>query len=176
MHVTPIPWVTKVKGSRYGTDHTYLLAAEWLRDCEEVHDWGGGRGHFQKFLGEHQTYTLVDGTQQDLEEGTRFSMADLSRYHEQSDGILLRHVLEMTEDWKQILVNAVAAFQKRMVVVTFTPNIRKTRRATHHLTWPVFHFNHDTDLIPLMQPYLVDYSEATFSKGLPERVYRLEKK
>jgi len=175
-HATKIPWETKVKGSRYGTDDTYRMAAMWLKGCMVVADWGGAQGHFRQFLPKHARYRLVDGTKQ--VEGT--VVADLATYTEPSDGILLRHVLEMTDDWRQVLQNAVNAFQYRMVVVTFTPHVPKTKVVTHHLTWPVYHFNHDEDLIPLMQPFIKKVVDGTwkdehFRKSIPERVYYLER-
>jgi len=168
---TPFPYKTTVRGEQYGPEDTYLLAAKWLRDCKTVADWGGGRGYFQKCLTAEQAYLLIDGTKQVPQ--TR--MADLAKYRGKSEGILLRHVLEMTFDWKDVLTNAVAAFQKRMVVVTYTPNVKKTHRAKWHLTSPVFHFNHEADLVPLMEPYLVKIEPIQAWPTLPERVYYLTK-
>lgn len=172
--VTSIPWETKVKGSCYGTDETYKLAAQWLRPCHSVADWGGGRGHFRKFLDPIQDYVLVDGTVQeaDLLGNDKRVLANLVEYNAPTEGILLRHVLEMTADWRQILCNALWAMQKRMVVITFTPNVRETKLRTHHLTWPVYHFNH-LDLIELMLPKLISFRRVQTSQ--PETVYYLEK-
>lgn len=171
-YATAIPWVTKVKGSRYGTDDSYICAAEWLFPCRDIADWGGARGHFKRWL-HGQDYHLIDGTQQDALAPT--TIANLANYHVQSEGILLRHVLEMSFDWATILENAVGAFQKRMVVVTFTPNVARTHIARYHLTWPCHHFNHEVDLIPRMAPYLKGMREVTARPTLPERVYFLEK-
>jgi hypothetical protein len=174
--VTKIPWVTKVKTTHYGSDTTYRLAAEWLKHCKEVADWGGGRGYFYGFLPMSTDYRLIDGTADPLAVRD-VTLRDLSQYRAPHEGILLRHVLEMTEDWAKILENAVTSFTKRMVVVTFTPRVKETKLAKHHLTWPVFHFNHDVDLIPRMQPHLVDQLDVRTSwHNLPERVYFLEKK
>lgn len=173
-YATKDPWVTAVKGDRFGTDDTYKLAAEWLKPCRTVADWGGAKGYFRQFLPPDTAYMLVDGTKQ-VDGFVR--VVDLAKYRGRSEGILLRHVLEMDANWKTILENALVAFHHRMAVVTFTPNVPKTRRAQWHLTWPCYFFNHDTDLIPLMQPYLVSYDEVSVApKHLPERVYYLEKK
>jgi hypothetical protein len=174
MYATKIPWETTVRGQRYGTDDTYIKAAEWLFACKTVSDWGGGRGYFKKWLTAGTEYILVDGTRQDASAPT--IIANLGTYREPSEGILLRHVLEMTEDWQVILRNAVRAFCYRMVVVTFTPNVKVTHVHTHHLTWPCYHFNHEQDLIPEMQPYLVRFEDVTIRKTLPERLYYLERK
>jgi len=171
---TPIPWETRVKGPRYGSDDTYRMAAEWLSGCVQVADWGGCLGYFQNFLPKETHYTVVDGTSH---EGwpPNWIVADLAKYSEPSQGILLRHVLEMTPSWREVLDNALAAFTERMVVVTFTPDVPRTRLATNHLTWPVHHFAHGLDLIPQMRPYLIRYESITVKKTLPERVYYLEK-
>jgi len=173
MHVTKIPWVTKVQGSQYGAEDTYRMAADWLSPyCETIADWGGAQGHFGNFLPSKLLwrYHVVDGTLQTKNQ----VIADLATYHERSEGILLRHVLEMSDDWKVILENAVEAFTKRMVLVTFTKQVESARIITHHLTWPVYAFNHEKDLIPIMRPYLAEYTEINTGKHL-EHVYFLEK-
>lgn len=183
-HATDIPWITKVEGPRYGSDDTYRRAANWLYPCQSVADWGGGRGYYARFTHAGQTYLLVDGTK-DFDEVPfsiapfHFELANLKDYHGASEGILLRHVLEMTHDWDAVLRNALMAFSKRMVIVTFTPRVKKTHLAKHHLTWPVYHFNAIRDLIPQMGSYLKNFEDLnTVFPGhgtLPERVYYLEK-
>jgi hypothetical protein len=173
-HATKIPWITKVQGPRYGTDHTYQMAAEWLWPaCRTVADWGGCQGYAERYLPPPIRYWVVDGTASRQPWPKDWVVANLADYAVPSEGILLRHVLEMTEDWAAVLENAVKAFTKRMVVVTFTPQARKTWLAKHHLTWPVFHFNHKKDLIPRMEPYLKDMKYIQTTQ--PERVYYLEK-
>lgn len=169
-HATEIPWVTKVKGSCYGTDETYKRAAKWLRPCHTVADWGASREHFRQFItADYQTYIPVDGTKQT----PNTVVASLKDYHEFSEGILLRHVLEMTHDWQSVLINALSRFTKRMVVITFTPEKLTTGVYDHHLTWPVYHFNHKVDLVPLMEPWLVATEPIRTTQ--PERLYFLEK-
>lgn len=174
---TEIPWVTKVKGSRYGTDHTYIKAAEWFAEVGGlVADWGGGRGHFLQHLPVNCAYKLIDGTFQEIPELRLcdiYEIADLKTYRGKSKNILLRHVLEMTYDWREVLENAVECFEKRMVVITFTPPKNITYVHTHHLTWPCHHFNHDEDLIPRMMPYIKKIEAVRTTQ--PERVYYLEK-
>jgi len=133
--VTPRPWPRTLEA--YGTDDTYRLAATWLSACKDVADWGGARGYFGKFLDPSVRYTLVDGTLQDAGQ----VLADLRYYHKQSEGILLRHVLDNTLTWEPILENALAAFTKRLVVVTFTPEADRTTRIDHANGYPVWHFN-----------------------------------
>lgn len=169
--VTNIPWETDVKGTKYGQEESYIEAAKWLEPCASVADWGGGRGHFQRFLPPTTRYQVVDGTEQVPDQ----IVADLSTYREPSEGILLRHVLEMTPDWKDVLTNAIEAFQKRLVIVTFTKSVRSTKQWRHHLAWPVYRFNHAEDLIPSMRPYLVAEPICFPHRLFPETVYLLEK-
>src|ERR1043166_9122174 len=114
--VTPAPWKPSLQHPFYATQETYRLAAEWLKDCQTVADWGGSTGFFGTCLPASVKYTVVDGTAQ--VEGQ--VLADLTTYREPSDGILLRHVLELNTEWRQILRNAMEAFRQRMVVITYT--------------------------------------------------------
>jgi len=170
------PWVTKARGARYGTVATYRLAAEWLADCRTVGDWGGGRGFLSRFLKPDQVYTLIDGTEQ-KEALVPMRVADVRTYQEPSDGIVLRHILEVLGDaWRTTLQNALQIFKKRMVVITCTPDAPQTQLYRYDLTWPLQQFNHAKDLLPLMQPYLVRVQDVPGElKRYPERVYLLEK-
>lgn len=102
---------------QYGADTTYRMAADALHGCMTVEDWGCGGGAFRRFLDPWQYYLGVDGSE------TPFAgiHADL-RYYRSShaDGILLRHVLEHNYEWRTILANAVASYQRTLVVVLFT--------------------------------------------------------
>jgi hypothetical protein len=168
--VTPIPWRRRLL--QYGAPDTYRLAAAWLQECATVADWGGASGWFSLFLnGRTSAYTCVDGTEA-FEGLTPRVLADLTTYHTPSDGILLRHVLDETPDWRPILVNALAAFRQRLVVVTFTPSVPLTRMAKRGGGWPVWHFN-PADLTTLMGDLLVRVEDVPTTH--PERVYYLER-
>jgi hypothetical protein len=166
--VTAKPWGPTLQHASYGADETYRLAADWLRDCPTVADWGGGAGYFGRFLPELVQYTVVDGTEQ----GDGQVLADLTTYHEPSDGILLRHVLDNTPDWQPILHNALAAFRQRLVVITFTPSAPTTHIARVKSGWPIWSFNPD-DLMLAMGALLVRFEFVPTSH--PERVYFLER-
>lgn len=168
-HATPLAWPKPRHKPRYGDDTTYALAAEWLKDCVTVADWGGARGYFKQFLPAAVRYTSVDGTRH--HDGVDI-VADLADYHEPSDGILLRHVVDMTFDWPAVLANALNAFRYRLVVVTCWEAAVETHVARTEHGWPVTHFNPD-QLRTFMGHLLVrdDLVQTTH----PERVYYLER-
>lgn len=100
----------------YGDDTTYLKAAEFLRGCVTIEDWGCGAAYFKRFINGAR-YVGVDGSE------SKFCdrHVDLVDYCSDVEGILLRHVCEHNADWKRILENAVASFTKKLVIVIFTP-------------------------------------------------------
>jgi hypothetical protein len=121
-------WYASLREPRpYGDMLTYVLAARFLQDCEEIEDWGCGAGWFRRYVAS-ATYRGIDGST------TPFAdvVADLIEYHSSAEGILLRHVLEHNERWHEILANAVASFTRRLVVVLFTPIVERTRVIAHN--------------------------------------------
>jgi hypothetical protein len=164
--VTSVPWPRTLY--QYGAVDTYRLAAEWLKDCATVADWGGAQGYFGTCLPSSVQYTLVDGTVQAAQQ----TLADLCAYRQPSDGILLRHVLDNTHDWQPILANALQAFRHRMVIVTYTPDADITRRVERKNGWPEWRFNPD-DLRRAMGHVLV--RDEAVETTHPERVYYLER-
>lgn len=170
-YVTPVEWSpTRLRHASYGTDDTYRLAATWVRNCTLVADWGGSTGYLRQFLRPGTRYLGVDGTHQDAFDAQ--VIADLSMYHQPAEAIVLRHVVDMTEDWRAVLRNALAAFRRRMVVVTFTPDADVTHMVKRKSGWPLWNFN-PADLRALMQPFLV--GEEFRQTSHPERLYYLEK-
>lgn len=167
-YVTPKPWTPGLQHSMYATADTYRLAAEWLRACPSVADWGGGSGYFKTFLPSDVQYTLVDGTAQTTDQ----VLADLTKYDQPTDGILIRHVLDINADWRIILHNALRAFRQRMVVITYTPAVEQTTYIRHKSGWPIHHFS-PADLVSAMGPHFVksELVETTH----PERLFYLER-
>ena len=104
----------------YGPTDTYRIAAEWLRGLS-VEDWGCGYARFREF--HDGPYVGVDGTR-----GWAAVIADLRHYRSQTDGLLLRHVLEHNVDWRLILQNAAHSFRRRLALVLFTPDSGETER------------------------------------------------
>lgn len=168
-YVTPAQWKPSLQHPFYATEETYRLAADWLKDCPTVADWGGSTGFFGTCLPASVKYTVVDGTAQ--VEGQ--VLADLTTYREPSDGILLRHVLEINTEWRTILRNAIQAFRQRMVMITHTPAAPDTVTVKYKSGWPILYFNPD-DLAVEMGDRLVRCEYAMTSH--PEMLYYLEKR
>lgn len=166
--VTPVPWKASLQHPRYATEDTYRLSAGWLKDCATVADWGGSTGFFGTCLPPSVAYTVVDGTLQVTDQ----VLADLLTYREPSDGILLRHVLEINVDWRTILRNALAAFRQRLVVVTHTPSAAQTTYVKHKSGWPIHNLS-AVELVDEMGAHLVKVDVVQTSH--PERVYYLER-
>ena len=169
LHVTAAPWAGGLQHAKYGSMDTYRLAADWLKDCPTVADWGGGGGFFGTLLPAAVRYTVVDGTQQ----GDRQILADLVHYRDPSDGILLRHVLDINANWRAVLQNAIAAFRQRLVVITFTPAAAETGVVKVKSGWPVHQFRTE-DLVQEMGPLLVEHIDVPTTH--PERAYLLERR
>jgi hypothetical protein len=113
-------------GGKYGDVLTYLMAAAFLAGCEEVEDWGCGRGGFRRFC--PGRYIGVDGSK------TPYAsrIVELGTYQSSVDGVLLRHVLEHNYNWPAILEAAVKSFRRRLCVVLFTPFADTTRELRHN--------------------------------------------
>lgn len=107
----------------YGDDTTYRMGGDFLRGLA-VEDWGCGLGWFRKF---HEgPYLGIDGSKSDVSD----VVGDLTGRISPTEGLFMRHVLEHNRNWGVILKNAVRSFQKRMVVVVFTPFEDKDRELT----------------------------------------------
>lgn len=152
---------------RYGSLESYRIAAAWLKPCRRIADWGAGGAHFRSFLPAAMSYTAIDGTPQI---GTDI-VADLATFTEPADGILLRHVVDNTPEWRAVLRNAVKSFGRRLVVVTYTPDVNVTRVDRYESGWPVWHFN-PSDLREEMGIFRV---REVMTAAAPERVYLLER-
>lgn len=110
----------------YGDTTTYQLGADWLADCALVEDWGCGKGWLSTLIPPNR-YRGVDGSATPFAHVT----ADLAEYQSAVPGVFLRHVLEHDRRWAQILDNAVATAQERLVVILFTP----LAETTHEIAW-----------------------------------------
>jgi hypothetical protein len=122
--------VSKQAGVRlYGDPTTYLIAAGFFVDTDEVEDWGCGLGGFRQFC--LTQYRGIDGSMTPFAD----EIVDLCKYRSESPSILLRHVLEHNYEWRTILRSAVASFRHKLCVVLFTPfsatttEINKTQMA-----------------------------------------------
>lgn len=113
-------------GGKYGDVLTYLMAGAFLSGCEEVEDWGCGRGGFRRHC--PGRYIGVDGSKTPYAS----KVVELGTYRSSVDGVLLRHVLEHNYNWPEILDAAVQSFRKRLCVVLFTPFADTTRELRHN--------------------------------------------
>lgn len=121
------PWYGAGHRACYGPSETYALAETWLKGLS-IEDWGCG---YAQFRGLHEGgYRGIDGTA-----GWADHVADLRTYQPElrPEGLLLRHVLEHNPDWRRVLENAVASFQKRMVLVLFTPDSGREEKVLAHV-------------------------------------------
>jgi GNAT superfamily N-acetyltransferase len=109
--------VTLARPKSYGLEATYLMAAAFLADMNEVEDWGCGGGGFRPWC-LCPKYRGVDGSRTPFAD----EIVDLTSYQGRGvDAILLRHVLEHNYAWEKILANAVRSFRRKLCVVLFTP-------------------------------------------------------
>jgi len=100
----------------YDDETSYKLGVAFLDGHGDIEDWGCGTAFAKKFVSE-SGYIGVDGSQSDFAD----VKAELQDYRSNADCIFVRHVLEHNWGWRAILTNALASFQKRMVLILFTP-------------------------------------------------------
>lgn len=122
----------KTMGSfKYGDTITYRLAAAFLADMPAVEDWGCGTGGFKRFF--QGEYLGLDGSANPFVD----KVVDLREYRSHVDGLIMRHVLEHNYDWRQVLENALASFNKKFCLIIFTPFAAETREIAHNKKYGV---------------------------------------
>lgn len=112
--------VTHMSSFKYGDTVTYRLAEDFLSGLD-VEDWGCGTGGFKRL--HRGGYIGIDGSVTPFVD----KVWDLRNYRSNTDGIMMRHVLEHNYDWEKVLENAIASFKKRFCLVMFTPFSDRTR-------------------------------------------------
>ena len=121
----------------YGDETSYKKAIEFLDGPHKIEDWGCGTAWAKKFVKQGR-YIGIDGTWSkhcDL-------VADLRTYKSEAEAILIRHILEHNWEWKKILENALASYQKKLCLILFTPFDTETRSiGTSWGTVPDLSFN-----------------------------------
>jgi len=114
-------WDTHYRGMKephaYGSLATYAAAAEWVKGCNPIEDWGCGPGWLKTVLVDPSAYVGVDGSASPFAD----RIVDLTTYRSVCEGLILRHVLEHNYDWASILDNALASFTRRLCIILFTP-------------------------------------------------------
>ena len=116
---------------RYGETHTYELGYHFLKDCNQIEDWGCGCGGFKRLINPNDNikYIGIDGS------NTPFLdiKADLTEYISNTEGIFMRHILEHNYEWKKILINACNSFTKKMCLILFSDFVDNTKEIAHNL-------------------------------------------
>ena len=99
-------------------DHSGLLAeaAKWLADCAQVEDWGCGACQAKPLFLPGQ-YVGVDGSPS----GGADVVDDLVTRQSETEGLLMRAVLEHNPCWRDVLDNALQSFTRRMAMILFLP-------------------------------------------------------
>jgi len=116
------PWEYRFRRRfAYGDDTSYRKAVAFLDGYGDLEDWGCGTAYASKFV-RASAYRGVDGSA-----GYADVVADLRLYRSRTPCLLMRHVLEHDLEWCKILDNAIASFERRMVLVVFTPFAEQTR-------------------------------------------------
>ena len=145
------------------------MGQSWIiRIIQRRADWGGSTGYFGTLVPSECAYHVVDGTMQVTEQ----TLADLRTYRQPADGVLLRHVLELNDDWRAILDNALASFDRRMVVVLHTPHASPAMSVKVKSGWPIWHLDYE-ELRDLMGVHLV--RDESVQTTHPEHVFYLER-
>jgi SAM-dependent methyltransferase len=100
----------------YGGENSYRRGMAFLDGHGVIEDWGCGTAYAKRFLTKSR-YVGVDGSPSPYVD----RVADLQTYESRTDCIFMRHVLEHNWGWRSVLENAVRSFQRRMVLIIFTP-------------------------------------------------------
>lgn len=106
----------------YGDETSYRKGVEFLDGPWIIEDRGCGTAWARRFV-KRGRYIGIDGS---------WSMhcdqvADLRTYRSSADAVLMRHILEHSYDWKLILENALASFQRKFALILFTPFSNRTQ-------------------------------------------------
>jgi hypothetical protein len=132
----------------YGDETSYRKAMAFLDGPHLIEDWGCGTAWARRFV-QRGRYIGLDGS---------WSLhcdrvVDLRIYKSTADAILIRHILEHNWEWKKILENALASFQKKFALVIFTPFSQETKSiATTWETIPDLSFRKE-DLLEYLKPF-----------------------
>ena len=157
-----------------GSEETYRICADWVKDARYVDDWGCGKMRLKHFLPKTCEYTGIDYTPIRKDWTQIVGPVDLADWNHPSyavEGIVIRHVLEHNHDWEKILRNAIKSFTWRMALCLFIPPSNgRTRNTRDDDFVPYLAINREK-LMNILQPYL---KRTEFVHN--ERVYLLEKK
>jgi hypothetical protein len=161
----------------YGDETTYKKAVEFIDGPWDVEDWGCGTAWAKKFVNRGR-YIGIDGS---------WSLhcnivADLRTYRSSAGGIMIRHILEHNYDWKKILENALASFQKKFCLILFTPfspitqTLQMSKVGGGNATVPDLSFRKE-DLLEFFNPF--SFTEETLQTATQygiEHIFYIQRK
>lgn len=127
------PWDYSTAEEQFPYDNTatYRLAGRFVSGHGLVEDWGCGVGWAKRYI--EAPYRGIDGAASKWTD----VVADLRTYRSNVPCIFMRHVLEHNPDWRAILENLVASFQKKAALITFIPFSPDDDVYLSDDTWPV---------------------------------------
>jgi len=160
-----------VKQFAYGDETSYRKGMAFLDGHGTIEDWGCGTAYAKRFA-TRSAYVGIDGSPSDY----RDKSADLATYRSHTDCIFMRHVLEHNFEWRAILRNAIASFERRMVLIIFTPFGDETRPIATWSGIPDIAFRKE-DLTELFRD--LHYSEEsleTDTQYMTEHVFYIERR
>lgn len=133
MNLWDVVYKNKQLPKMYSDVETAERGAIYLNDegIKQIEDWGCGWGAFKNFIAPHQQYIGIDGSKTPYAD----TIADLEKYISKVDGLYMRHVLEHNHGWRNILQNAIDSFDKKMVLVVFTPFQTETKTIKEYKNW-----------------------------------------
>jgi hypothetical protein len=130
----------------YANAVTYLMAAAFLADVDEVEDWGCGGGGFRRFCLSPR-YIGLDGSRTPFAD----KIVDLCTYSSKVPGIMMRHLLEHNYDWEKILISAVRSFEQKFCLRFFLSGAKTSRDISTGLRWKLI------ENIPTQSQYGVEH-------------------
>jgi len=161
----------------YGSEETYGQSLTWLLEtCRSIEDWGAGPAWARNWIPEGVRYLPIDFAASAVRPGWSEVLADLATYEStRPDGIFMRHVLEHSDAWREILANALASFTRRMVLVTFIPLAEQSFAETPHLPGRDWHLGR-AELLGMLGDLLTgEYDQPSRTTHGGEHVFRLER-
>jgi glycosyltransferase involved in cell wall biosynthesis/SAM-dependent methyltransferase len=154
-----------------GDDVTYRKGMAHLDGHGAIEDWGAGTGYARRFV-TRSDYRAVDGSPSlDVD-----CVTDLRHYRSEVDCVFMRHVLEHNLDWEPILLNALASFRRRMVLILFTPFASRTQEIGSWSGIPDVAFRKQDLLRHFAGLHVREESVVTHSQYRHEHVFYLERR
>jgi SAM-dependent methyltransferase len=154
----------------YGDDTTYKKGMAFLDSHGTIEDWGCGAAYAKLFVKESK-YIGIDGSQSTFTD----KVVDLRKYASNTDCIFMRHVLEHNHNWSNILANAINSFNKRMVLIVFTPFADQTQQIANWSDIPDISFRKE-DLTEFFKHLkYAEESLETDTQYKSEHIFYIEK-